>query len=64
MAKVSVDLDRCQGIGMCEMTAPNVFEVTEESQARVLVDEVDPADLPAVNAAVDGCPTAALTLHE
>ena len=62
--KVSVNLDKCVGIGMCEVSAPNVFEVGDDGQSHVLVDEIDEADLEGVRQAVANCPTEAITLHE
>lgn len=62
--QAAVDLTKCAGIGLCEVTAPNVFEVSDDGQARVLGDEVAPEDVPAVQEAVANCPTGALSLHK
>ena len=60
--KATVDLTRCSGIGMCEMLASQVFEVTDEGQARVLVSEVPADQADAVREAVSSCPTGALAV--
>ncbi len=63
--KITVDTTKCMGIGMCELTAPEVFEVNDEAQTQV-VAEVDGADdklTKLVEDAVSGCPTGALTIQ-
>ncbi|MFC9977150.1 ferredoxin [Spirillospora sp. NPDC050679] len=62
--RISVDLDLCQGHAMCELEAPEVFEVPPKQKVRVL--DPEPADdlRPQVAAAVRYCPTRALTLQE
>ncbi|PQM46003.1 Ferredoxin [Mycobacterium talmoniae] len=62
--KVSVNLDKCVGIGMCEVAAPNVFEVGDDGQSHVLVDEIAEADVAGVKQAVANCPTEALTIQD
>lgn len=62
--RVTVNRDRCVGIGMCEVAAPNVFEVGDDGQAQVLVDEIADADLAGVREAVANCPTESLTVYD
>ncbi|CAJ1504504.1 ferredoxin [[Mycobacterium] burgundiense] len=64
MADVAVDLDKCIGTGMCEASAPNVFQVGDDGQAQVRTAKVAPEDLDAAKEAVANCPTGALTLHD
>ena len=61
--RVVVDRDLCQGHGVCESEAPEVFEVPKREV--VLLDE-RPADAQraAVEAAVKYCPTHALSIQE
>lgn len=59
---VRVDTTKCAGIGMCEMTAPNVFEVGDNGQAHVLEPEPADEDLSAALEAISNCPTGALTI--
>jgi ferredoxin len=63
--KVRVDLDLCQGHGVCRNEAPEVFGVDPERQQVVVRDEHPPEALRAkVRAAVHYCPTQALGLEE
>ena len=63
--QVTVDLSRCQGYANCVGTAPEIFDLDEETgQAVVLVPE-PPTDLyEAARAAVAGCPVQAITADE
>ncbi|EHI14854.1 hypothetical protein KEK_00710 [Mycolicibacterium thermoresistibile ATCC 19527] len=49
---------------MCEATAPNLFEVSDDGQAIVLTDEIAGEDRAAAREAVDNCPAGALTITE
>lgn len=61
--RITVDRERCCGAGMCALTAPDVFDQSEDD-GRVLV--LDPVPPPALEAAVRGaavlCPSGAITL--
>ena len=62
--RIEADLDLCQGHAMCEMEAPDVFEVPPKGKVRIL-DPEPPGDMRAeVQAAVRYCPTRALRLLE
>ncbi|MDE3086089.1 MAG: ferredoxin [Acidobacteriota bacterium] len=62
--KVVVDRDRCQGHGVCENEAPEVFSVSKQGVLTVL-DESPPGPVrPQVEAAVTYCPTGALRIEE
>jgi sterol 14-demethylase len=62
--RVVVDRDRCQGHGVCESEAPDVFSVSKQAVLTVL-DEHPPDTLRAqVDLAVKYCPTHALTVVE
>lgn len=61
--RVEIDLKKCSGMGLCEVSAPNVFEVGEDGQAHLLVDEISEEDVAGVEEAVANCPAMALTLH-
>ena len=63
--RVEVDLDLCQGHGMCVVEAPDVFELAKgASTVTILAADVDDAHLAAVKQAVKYCPNAALTLED
>ena len=62
--KVEVDLDLCQGHGVCQSEAPTVFRVTDDNVVEIL-DPNPPDDLRKnVEEAVKNCPTQALSLTE
>lgn len=62
--EVRVDLDLCQGHGVCEAEAPEVFEVPKHSKV-VIRDATPPEHLrPQVEAAVKYCPTHAISIVE
>ena len=65
--RVEVDLQLCQGHGMCEDEAPEVFRVVESadgsySHVEIRVLEPDAALHEKVTAAVRFCPNRALSL--
>jgi ferredoxin len=62
--RAHVEPDVCIGSGMCEATAPDLFEVTDEGTSRVLVDPVPPERVEAARQAAADCPTRALTLED
>lgn len=61
--RVVVDLDLCQGHGMCEMEAPDVFS-TERDHVELLDENPDESLRAEVTAAVRYCPTQALKIVE
>ncbi len=62
--KIVVDRDLCQGHGVCESEAPDVFSVSKEGELSVLEDAPGDARRAAVEAAVKYCPTHALSIVE
>ncbi len=62
--RVVVDRDLCQGHGVCESEAPEIFEVGKDHQV-VVLDPSPPADRRAeLEEAVRFCPTHALSLED
>ncbi len=58
---VEVDLDLCQGHGVCVGEAPSMFELVKETnKVRILARDASDTDRAAVEAAVNYCPTRAL----
>jgi ferredoxin len=62
--RVSVDIDLCQGHGVCESEAPTVFELGKNPKVTILTDNPDQALRAAVESAVRFCPTSALHITE
>ena len=64
LMRVSVDLDLCQGHGVCESEAPTVFRLAKNAAVTIL-DESPGEQLRARSrAAVRYCPTSALRIDE
>lgn len=64
MKCVTVDFDKCTGLGICESLAPDFFEVNDDGELIVLKEDIGDADLQEVEEAVNGCPTEALRIVE
>lgn len=63
MSRIEFDQDRCEGHGLCEETAPEVYRLDDDGELELLVEEV-PAHLHAkADAGARVCPVAALRLH-
>ncbi|QYG92166.1 ferredoxin [Iamia sp. SCSIO 61187] len=62
--KVVVDRDLCQGHGVCEAEAPEVFEVSKKGDLTVLAEAPADDQRAAVDLAVKYCPTHALSVQE
>lgn len=60
--RIVVDRDLCQGHGVCEGEAPDLFEVGKDKQVVVLQDQPDDAHRRAADLAVKYCPTHALSI--
>jgi ferredoxin len=58
MTRVVVDRERCMSAGVCEMEAPEVFELDPDGVVQVR----QPADIATAGTAVRACPTGALQL--
>ena len=58
MTRVVVDRELCMSSGVCEMEAPEVFELDDDGVLHVR----ELVDLPSVETAVRACPTGALQL--
>ena len=63
--KVVVDIDLCQGHGVCKEEAPEVFAVDEDENRVVLLQERPGEELrEKVKLAVKYCPTRALRIED
>lgn len=62
--KVEVDDDVCGGHGVCWGLCPEVFDLTDDGYAVVLVDEVPTEHEAAVREARTRCPSGAITVEE
>ena len=57
-----VDPEMCVGTGMCEATAPELFEVGDDGISHVLREGVPPELVAKAREAAEACPTRALTV--
>lgn len=62
--KVSVDRDACEANAVCAGLVPEVFEVDDDDNLNILVDEIPDRLVDGVRHAVRSCPKAALRLTE
>ncbi|MGB7050042.1 MAG: ferredoxin [Acidimicrobiales bacterium] len=62
--RIVLDPDLCQGHGVCESEAPEVFELGKAAQVRIIDQHPDDGLRSAVEAAVRYCPTTALKIIE
>jgi ferredoxin len=60
--RIQVDHQRCQGVGMCLLAAPNVFAHNERSQSVVVDPRGDPAEQ--ILEAARQCPTLAIRVED
>lgn len=62
---IEVDRERCIGSGMCAMTAPDVFDQSDnDGRVRLLTESPEPEAADAIRLAVTLCPSQALALSE
>ena len=59
--KIYIDPERCTGHGVCENLAEDLFEVRHDGRGHVLEPSVPHDRLDIVRAAVEQCPTRALS---
>lgn len=57
MTGIVVDFERCEGHGLCEQTAPEVFRLDDEGELHLTRDTVGAEHESAVAAAVRGVPS-------
>jgi ferredoxin len=62
--KVTIDYDLCEANGVCASLVPEVFELDDEDNTNILVDEVPDRLLDQVRHAVRSCPKAAISLQD
>jgi ferredoxin len=60
--RVTVDPDKCQGTGYCEMISSTVFELGPDGIAKVLESSVDESQRELMIEAQSTCPTQAITV--
>ncbi|MET8207703.1 ferredoxin [Streptomyces sp. NPDC005373] len=61
--KVTVDDDRCRGHGICCVTCPDVFDLSDDGYAVVTTFAVPADNEDDVRVAARSCPERAITIH-
>jgi len=62
--KVTVDHELCSGDGICADICPEVFQMNDNDQADVIVDEVPDEHKEAVQEAAETCPETCIYIEE
>lgn len=62
--RIESDRTLCEGIGMCEATADDYFQVGDDDYVEILNHDVAQDERSYVKAAIDACPVHALRLVE
>lgn len=62
--KIIVDHERCEGHGLCEASAPEVYQLDDEGELHLLVEEVPDRLEDAASAGAWACPVAALRVEQ
>ena len=60
--KIKVDYDLCESNALCEAMAPEVFEVDDDDNLQLKIDETTNENIENVKRAVAACPRAAISL--
>lgn len=61
--RIVVDRSKCSSIGLCEATAPDVFEIGADGSLAILMDDIGENRRMDVEQACENCPTQALTIE-
>ena len=62
--KINIDMDKCTGHGLCEAVAEDVFEVGDDGQAHLLIEQPAEGRRAEMEDAVDQCPTDAISIQD
>ena len=62
--KINIDMDKCTGHGLCEAVAEDVFEVGDDGQAHLLIEQPAEDRRAEMEDAVDQCPTDAISIQD
>jgi ferredoxin len=62
--RIVVDTTKCSSIGLCEATAPDVFEIGADGALHILMDEVPEDRRTDLEQACENCPTQALSIED
>ena len=60
--QITVDFDLCESFGVCVAAAPQIFELDDDDNLRVLSDSPTEQQLASVRDAIARCPKKAIVL--
>jgi ferredoxin len=61
--KIVVDRTKCSSIGLCEATAPDIFEIGSDGALNILIDDIPESRRVELEQACENCPTQALSIE-
>ena len=62
--RLAINLDRCNGTGVCVLSAPQVFDQSNDGKVFVITGVSTEENIATIREAVGNCPTRALSLEE
>ncbi|MCB0946413.1 MAG: ferredoxin [Mycobacterium sp.] len=62
--RVVVDRTKCSSIGLCEATAPDIFEIGPDGVMNILIEDISADRRTDLEQACENCPTQALSIVE
>ena len=62
--RIVVDRTKCSSIGLCEATAPDVFEIGPDGSLNILIDDIPENRRVELEQACENCPTQALSIED
>ena len=62
--RINVDRARCEGHGVCEETAPQVYRLDDEGELEILVDPVPASQEASAESGARLCPVSALSISK
>ncbi|MCB1265801.1 MAG: ferredoxin [Mycobacterium sp.] len=62
--RIVVDRTKCSSIGLCEATAPDIFEIGADGALNILMDDIPEDRRTDLESACENCPTQALSIEE
>ena len=62
--KIVVDRNLCSSIGLCEATAPDIFEIGPDGALHIMLDDIPETRRIDLEQACENCPTQALSIED
>ena len=62
--KIVVDRSKCSSIGLCEATAPDIFEIGADGSLTILIEDISADRRVDLEQACENCPTQALSIED